>query len=147
MEIRSTASFLVRATNTRFAFFFSSAEKENMGSNQFLNWLLQVSTGHLHIVGFEPRAYSANKKERLLPLFFIWCGQQDSNLHALAVEPKSTESTNSTMPAYSVVPLTFTRRGIRGGALRRIHAAYFNMQQPACQSKAGQLFSRLNCTK
>ncbi len=35
----------------------------------------------------------------------IWCGQQDSNLHALAVEPKSTESTNSTMPAYqSILP-------------------------------------------
>ena len=30
----------------------------------------------------------------------LWCGQQDSNLHACAVEPKSTESTNSTMPAY-----------------------------------------------
>ena len=29
----------------------------------------------------------------------LWCGQQDSNLHAFAVEPKSTESTNSTMPA------------------------------------------------
>ena len=43
----------------------------------------------------------------------FWCGQQDSNLHALAVEPKSTESTNSTMPAYSFAPLIFTRRGIR----------------------------------
>ena len=30
----------------------------------------------------------------------FWCGQQDSNLHALAGEPKSPESTNSTMPAY-----------------------------------------------
>ena len=34
---------------------------------------------------------------------FYWCGQQDSNLHAHAMEPKSTESTNSTMPAYSVI--------------------------------------------
>ena len=34
----------------------------------------------------------------------LWCGQQDSNLHAFAVEPKSTESTNSTMPA-CFVPL------------------------------------------
>ena len=41
----------------------------------------------------------------------LWCGQQDSNLHALAVEPKSTESTNSTMPAYFFVPLIFTGRG------------------------------------
>ena len=52
---------------------------------------------------------------------FLWCGQQDSNLHALAVEPKSTESTNSTMPAYSFVPLIFTRGGTRGGAFRLIH--------------------------
>ena len=29
-----------------------------------------------------------NKKRRQLPPLFIWCGQQDSNLHALAVEPK-----------------------------------------------------------
>ena len=36
--------------------------------------------------------------QRVTLLF--WCGQQDSNLHALAVEPKSTESTNSTMPAW-----------------------------------------------
>ncbi len=35
-------------------------------------------------------------------ILLFWCGQQDSNLHAFAVEPKSTESTNSTMPAYSV---------------------------------------------
>ena len=32
-------------------------------------------------------------------LFFYWCGRQDSNLHAHAEEPKSTESTNSTTPA------------------------------------------------
>ena len=38
-----------------------------------------------------------------MPPFSYWCGQQDSNLHAHAMEPKSTESTNSTMPAYSVI--------------------------------------------
>ena len=38
-----------------------------------------------------------------MPPFYYWCGQQDSNLHALAVEPKSTESTNSTMPAYLII--------------------------------------------
>ena len=32
----------------------------------------------------------------------LWCGRQDSNLHAFALEPKSNESTNSTTPAYSV---------------------------------------------
>ena len=36
---------------------------------------------------------------------FIWCGRQDSNLHAHALEPKSNESTNSTTPAYFIVPL------------------------------------------
>ena len=35
--------------------------------------------------------------------------------------PKSNESTNSTMPAYGVVPLIFTRGGTRGGALSLIH--------------------------
>ena len=48
----------------------------------------------------------------------IWCGQQDSNLHALAVEPKSTESTNSTMPAYSFCTSDFyTGRYPRWGVL------------------------------
>ena len=34
-----------------------------------------------------------------MPPFIFWCGRQDSNLHALALEPKSNESTNSTTPA------------------------------------------------
>ncbi len=33
---------------TRFASFFPSAGKKDIGSNQFLNRLQQVSTGHLH---------------------------------------------------------------------------------------------------
>ena len=33
----------------------------------------------------------------------IWCGWQDSNLHARALEPKSNESTNSTTSAYFVI--------------------------------------------
>ena len=65
--------------------------------------------------------YSPNLINRRSLDYEKWCGQQDSNLHALAVEPKSTESTNSTMPAYSFVPLIFTRRGIRGGAFRLTH--------------------------
>ena len=44
--------------------------------------------------------FFVNKKSTPEGVLFIWCGQQASNLHALAVEPKSTESTNSTMPAY-----------------------------------------------
>ena len=47
-------------------------------------------------------------------VLFDWCGQQDSNLHAHAVEPKSTESTNSTMPAFFIVPCDFPCRGDLG---------------------------------
>ena len=50
-----------------------------------------------------PRSASINKEDRHKPVFFIWCGRQDSNLHALALEPKSNESTNSTTPAYLVI--------------------------------------------
>ena len=38
-----------------------------------------------------------------MTLPYGWCGQQDSNLHAHAMEPKSTESTNSTMPALGII--------------------------------------------
>ena len=34
-----------------------------------------------------------------------WCGQQDSNLHGFPLEPKSSVSANSTMPAYEKNPL------------------------------------------
>ena len=46
-----------------------------------------------------------------------------------AQEPKSCVSTNSTIPAYSFVPLIFTRRGIRGGAFRLTH--YLKTGTPA----------------
>lgn len=36
-------------------------------------------------------------------------------------EPKSYVSANSTTPAYSFVPLIFTRGGTRGGAIRLIY--------------------------
>ena len=66
-----------------------------------MNWWLPQSTGLWHLEQFEPVSIP-NMKGRHSPPFHIWCGQQDSNLHALAVEPKSTESTNSTMPAYFI---------------------------------------------
>ena len=34
-----------------------------------------------------------------------WCGQQDSNLHGFPLEPKSSVSANSTIPAYEKNPL------------------------------------------
>ena len=70
----------------------------------------QQSTGLLHLEWFSS-CTSYQSKSTPKGVLFDWCGQQDSNLHALAVEPKSTESTNSTMPAYSFVPLIFTGRG------------------------------------
>ena len=50
-----------------------------------------------------------------MPPFYLWCGRQDSNLHAFAEEPKSTESTNSTTPAIASI---FYHRGpgvVNGG--------------------------------
>ena len=55
------------------------------------------STGLSHLDGFES-CRPHQKREAVRPPFF-WCGRQDSNLHAHAEEPKSTESTNSTTPA------------------------------------------------
>ena len=58
---------------------------------------------------------------------FIWCGRQDSNLHALALEPKSNESTNSTTPAYEAVGVIrllfyFTLSCLRNqGELANVH--------------------------
>ena len=58
------------------------------------------------------RVLPASKAKSATPgwHFCFWCGRQDSNLHAFAEEPKSTESTNSTTPACSFVPLIFSRR-------------------------------------
>ena len=47
-------------------------------------------------------------------LLFMWCGRQDSNLHALALEPKSNESTNSTTPAYSFCILAWRCQNVNG---------------------------------
>ena len=47
----------------------------------------QMSTGHLHLDGIEPSCRAKNLPTPLGSGDF-WCGQQDSNLHALAVEPK-----------------------------------------------------------
>ena len=85
----------------------------------------QMYTGHLHKMDSRP---STDKKEDThMGCLLFSCGQQDSNLHAYAVEPKSTESTNSTMPAHS--------------------GEYFIMYSGGCQSKDRLIFSPLNCTK
>ena len=53
--------------------------------------------------------------------FIRGAGNRTRTCTSKTEEPKSTESTNSTMPAYSFVPLIFTRGGTRGGALGLIH--------------------------
>ena len=45
----------------RFAFSFLSARKENIGSHQCLHWLQQMSTGHLHLDGFDSFSSANNK--------------------------------------------------------------------------------------
>ena len=42
----------------RFALFFLSTRKNNICSSQFANWEQQVSTGHLHLYGFDSRLRS-----------------------------------------------------------------------------------------
>ncbi len=78
--------------------------------HQFLNWWPPNATGIWHLNGFESWPHQKQKAPPLGGTFCFWCGRQDSNLHAFAEEPKSTESTNSTTPACSFVPLIFTRR-------------------------------------
>ena len=75
--------------------------------HQFLNWWLPNATGIWHLNGFESWPHQKQKAPPLGGTFCFWCGRQDSNLHAFAEEPKSTESTNSTTPACSFVPLIF----------------------------------------
>ena len=88
---------MVRATGLDLHFSFPM-KKKNIGRTQCAHWVQQPATGRLHINGFESFTIPTKEGGRWASLFY-WCGQQDSNLHAYAMEPKSTESTNSTMPA------------------------------------------------
>ena len=63
-----------------------------------MNRLPELSTGQFQFNRFESTSGTI-KKRHPLGAFSLWCGRQDSNLHAFAEEPKSTESTNSTTPA------------------------------------------------
>ena len=55
----------------RFAFSFVNA-KENICSHQFLNWWQQVSTGHLHLDGFESH-HLPTAKQKHQPLRLVFC--------------------------------------------------------------------------
>ena len=88
------------------------------------------STGLSHFDGFESDTLTI-KKAPPKGCFFDGAGNRTRTCTSKTEEPKSTESTNSTMPAYSFVPLSFTRGGTRGGPARWVHR-YQNRQ--ACFS-------------
>ena len=89
-------------------------------ATSFVSWWPPNATGIWHLNGFESWPHQKQKAPPLGGTFCFWCGRQDSNLHAFAEEPKSTESTNSTTPACSFVPLIFSRRRHPRGPLGRI---------------------------
>ena len=74
----------------------------------------QTAAGSLHLIGFE--SVTAQKDSELRKQFAVFLvrvtGLEPARL--TAEEPKSTESTNSTIPAYKIVSPVFTRRGIPG---------------------------------
>ena len=64
----------------RFAFILPSAGRMNIGSHQFLNWWQQVSTGHLHLEGFESHhPHSKTKTPAVKAGVLFWWGMVDSN--------------------------------------------------------------------
>ena len=73
---------------TRCAFFFPSVGKKNIGRTQCAHWVQQVSTGHLHLNGFDS-AFLTHKKREIpfgISLFLV--------------------------PATGIEPVRFLRRGI-----------------------------------
>ena len=83
-------------------YIFSPLGEENYGVAAVKTGGKRQPTGLSHWSGFESRTHITKAKGTPLGCLLLWCGRQDSNLHALALEPKSNESTNSTTPAYSV---------------------------------------------
>ena len=63
----------------------------------------QQSTGLLHLHGFESVAYTKIKRSPQAP-FYFGAGDRTRTCTAKPEEPKSTESTNSTTPAYCLQP-------------------------------------------
>ena len=57
-------SFEKAGDRTRLAFSSFSAKEENRGRHQCLHWCQQVSTGHLHVNGFESTTLQITKAPR-----------------------------------------------------------------------------------
>ena len=89
-------------SNLRFSLMKVTGLDNNMEASIFFELVTADVRRTSAFDEFESVSLHTNKKDQLLAGLFCWCGQQDSNLHAHAVEPKSTESTNSTMPAYGL---------------------------------------------
>ena len=70
------------------------------GSHQFLNWWLQMSTGHLHLDGFESGSIPTRKREATASLFLVGAGNRTrTGTLFTARDFKSLVSTDFTMPA------------------------------------------------
>ena len=97
--------------------FLFLLEKENNCSHQFLNWWQQVSTGHLHLDGFDSLVAGDKKRERQKPLSFFGAGNRNrTGTDFTPRDFKSLVSTYSTMPAsfrYRSTKFPF-RQGERG---------------------------------
>ena len=64
----------------RFAFLIPSAGMRNICSHQCLHWWQQVSTGHLHLDGFESHhPHSKTKTPAIKAGVLFWWGMVDSN--------------------------------------------------------------------
>ena len=79
------------------------------GSHQFLNWWLQHPTGMLRFSHSSPTPALPNKKERLTPLFFIWCERWDSNPHGITTRTSNVlvYHSNTLANSLSIIPFKF----------------------------------------
>ena len=64
-----------------FIRYYNDEKEENRGSNQFLNWLLQMFTEHLHLYGF--KSLHSQKRPHPLGCGLFWRSERDLNPRAL----------------------------------------------------------------
>ena len=73
--------------------FLPAFAGKNQRSNQFLNWLQQMSTGHLHLDGFE--SLTATNKNSRYPVGYLLFLAEDEGF-----EPPQTESESGVLPLH-----------------------------------------------
>ena len=108
----------MHGNRNRFAFSSFSTKGENRSRTQCAHWVQQVSTGHLHINGFDSASLRNKKREAFASLFLFGAGNRNrTGTLFTARDFKSLVSTYSTMPAsfqYRNIVL-----GVRQGESRR----------------------------